>query len=414
MNIIIHRGSNQIGGACIEIKSNDTRLIFDIGEELPDVFNPLKEKSDLDVEDLFVKSEETNNKIDGVFISHNHGDHIGMLKNVKKDIPIYVGEISAKVHNTICKFISDKNIITTKTFLENQKTIHIKDFKITPFLVDHSAYDSYAFLIENNQEKVIYTGDFRQHGSRGELTRRLSSNINAHKPDILVIEGTNLYKNDFIAETEDELSNRVVDFIHKINGNVFVLQSTTNIDRIKEIYKASIKTNRILIIDIFSAHILSNIPDDELKNLKIFYPYWLRERMFKTGHKDLMFKYSTRKISNEELKNRQDLIILIRENMKFDVEKRMNYIESGLIYSKWEGYKEADKTKALIDFFNKNNLKTESIHTSGHADVLTIKEFVNNIDPKNIIPVHTETPEKYKELFGVKAILLDDKEIFEL
>jgi ribonuclease J len=414
MKIIIHRGSNQIGGTCIEFRSVEARLIFDIGEELPDVFNPLKKKSDLDVDDLFVKSKETNNKIDGVFISHNHGDHIGMLKNVKKGIPIYIGEISAQVYNTICKFISDKNEITTKTFLENQKTIQIKDFKITPFLVDHSAYDSYAFLIENNQKKVIYTGDFRQHGSRGELTRQLSSNINAHKPDILLIEGTNLYKNEFIAETEDELSNRAVDFIRKISGNIFVLQSTTNIDRIKEIYKASIKTNRILVIDIFSAHILANIPDDDLKYLKIFYPYWLRERMFKTGNKDLMFEYSNRKISNEELKNRQDLIILIRENMLFDVEKRMNYIDGGLIYSKWEGYKETDKTKSFIDFFNKNNLKTESIHTSGHADVLTIKEFVNNIAPKNIIPVHTETPEKYKELFGNKTILLNDKDIFEL
>jgi len=414
MEITIHRGTKQIGGTCIEIKSDEARIIFDIGEELPDVFNPSKISTDLDVADLFIKSKETNNKIDGVFISHNHGDHIGMLKNVKQDIPIYIGEISAQVHNTICKFISDKNTITTNTFLENQKTIQIKDFKITPFLVDHSAYDAYAFLIENNQKKVIYTGDFRQHGSRGKLTKQLSSNINAHNPDILLIEGTNLYKNDFIAETENEVSERAVNFMNKINGNVFVLQSTTNIDRLKEIYKSSIKTKRTLIVDIFSAHILENIPDDELRNIKIFYPYWLRERMFKTGQKDLMFKYSNRKISNEELKNRQDLTILVRENMLFDIKKRINYQESGLIYSKWEGYKEVEKTQVFIDFFIKNKLKIESIHTSGHADVLAIKDFVKNINPKKIIPVHTETPEKYKELFNDIVILLDDKNSFKI
>ncbi len=326
MEIIIHRGTKQIGGTCIEIKSNEARLIFDIGEELPDVFNPSKIKNDLDVADLFIKSKETNNKIDGVFISHNHGDHIGMLKNVKKDIPIYIGEISAQVHNTICNFISDKNTITTNTFLENQKTIQIKDFKITPFLVDHSAYDAYAFLIENNQKKVIYTGDFRQHGSRGELTKQLSSNINAHNPDILLIEGTNLYKNDFVAETEANVSERAVNFMNRVTGNVFVLQSTTNIDRLKEIYKASVKTNRTLIIDIFSAHILANIPDSKLKDLKIFYPYWLRNRMFKAGQKDLMFKYANRKISNEDLKSRQDLTILIRENMLYQVYYDISFI----------------------------------------------------------------------------------------
>jgi ribonuclease J len=57
MDIIIHRGSKQIGGTCIEIRSDKTRLIFDIGEELPDSSNPEKVKTKLSVDDLFVDSE---------------------------------------------------------------------------------------------------------------------------------------------------------------------------------------------------------------------------------------------------------------------------------------------------------------------------------------------------------------------
>ena len=45
MEIIIHRGAKQIGGSCIEICSDQTRLIFDIGEELPEISNPEKDKS---------------------------------------------------------------------------------------------------------------------------------------------------------------------------------------------------------------------------------------------------------------------------------------------------------------------------------------------------------------------------------
>lgn len=37
MNIAIHRGQNQIGGNCIEVSSNNARIIFDIGDELPEV-----------------------------------------------------------------------------------------------------------------------------------------------------------------------------------------------------------------------------------------------------------------------------------------------------------------------------------------------------------------------------------------
>ncbi|MDK2801679.1 MAG: ribonuclease [Clostridiales bacterium] len=34
MNIIIHRGTHQIGGSCIELSTQNTRIIFDVGQEL--------------------------------------------------------------------------------------------------------------------------------------------------------------------------------------------------------------------------------------------------------------------------------------------------------------------------------------------------------------------------------------------
>lgn len=54
MEIIIHRGAKQIGGTCIEIRSDQTRLIFDIGEELPETNKPEKVKTRLSVDDLFI------------------------------------------------------------------------------------------------------------------------------------------------------------------------------------------------------------------------------------------------------------------------------------------------------------------------------------------------------------------------
>ena len=34
MKIIIHRGSHQIGGIAVEIKTDSTRIIIDMGDEL--------------------------------------------------------------------------------------------------------------------------------------------------------------------------------------------------------------------------------------------------------------------------------------------------------------------------------------------------------------------------------------------
>ena len=106
MEIIIHRGAKQIGGTCIEIRSDRTRLIFDIGEELPEINKPEKVKTKLSVDDLFVDSESTDKKIDGIFISHNHGDHIGLFETVSNDIPVFLGKTALDIQNIIFDFIS--------------------------------------------------------------------------------------------------------------------------------------------------------------------------------------------------------------------------------------------------------------------------------------------------------------------
>lgn len=46
-----------------------------------------------------------------------------------------------------------------------------------------------------------------------------------------------------------------------------------------------------------------------------------------------------------------------------------------------------------------------SIHTSGHASVKTMKFLVNELQPKRIIPVHTNYPEAFHELFGVFSVV---------
>jgi len=35
-------------------------------------------------------------------------------------------------------------------------------------LIDHSAYDSYVFLIEAEGKRLVYSGDFQGHGRKGK------------------------------------------------------------------------------------------------------------------------------------------------------------------------------------------------------------------------------------------------------
>ncbi|OFX38807.1 MAG: hypothetical protein A2X08_08830 [Bacteroidetes bacterium GWA2_32_17] len=414
MVIIIHRGTNQVGGSCIEVYTEQARIIFDVGEELPDKFQPEREKKLLIVDDLFVNSKTTDRKIDGIIISHNHGDHIGLIDSTREDIPLFIGKTSADVHNTICDFTSKGEKIKPYKYLEHEKSFNIKDIEITPFLIDHSAFDSYAFMIESNDKKVLYTGDFRRHGAKGKLTEWFYKNPKTHNANVLLIEGTNLYKENYIAETEIHLGKRAEEFMQQTKGNVFVLQSSANIDRLVEIYKAAKHTKRLFLVDIFTANILAQMPDSipntkTFKDVKVFYPYWLTQHLFKEENKNsLANKFAKYKLEKSELKQRTDLCVLVRENMLSDIEKRMNYSESSVIYSKWEGYKTDEKVETFLNFFKKNNCAIESIHTSGHADTNTINDFIKYSKPKKIIPVHTETPEIYVKLFGDIVVEIKD------
>jgi ribonuclease J len=73
----------------------------------------------------------------------------------------------------------------------------------------------------------------------------------------------------------------------------------------------------------------------------------------------------------------------------------------------WEGYKSDHSTRRLLEFLEGKGMKIVSIHTSGHADVQTLKKVVESLRPKRIIPIHTFHPGAYVEL-GAGVLQMSD------
>ena len=90
------------------------------------------------------------------------------------------------------------------------------------------------------------------------------------------------------------------------------------------------------------------------------------------------------------------------------MEKDLDHIQDlkggNFIYSMWEGYLQKKRTQGFIKYFEDKNFRVHHIHTSGHADVETLKQFVNAINPKNIVPIHTFHAEWESE----KSSILDN------
>ncbi len=140
-----------------------------------------------------------------------------------------------------------------------------------PHLIDHSAFDAYALLIEVAGKSVLYSGDFRAHGRKAVLTERLMSNP-PKDLDVLIMEGTNLPYAGATPKstaTEAQLEEDFVRLFKESKGRVFVSWSSTNIDRTVTLYRACKRSGRVLVPDLYCMLVLmrlgefANIPQPD-------------------------------------------------------------------------------------------------------------------------------------------------------
>jgi len=378
MIIHIHRGQNQIGGSIIEITDNKTRLFFDIGinlEENEEVEVP-------QIEGLFYGS--TN--CDGVFISHYHADHIGLTEELLRDIPVFMGERAYKVISAAADY-REKELSFKPKYICDKKKIVIGDFTITPFLCDHSAYDSYMFLVENAGNKVLYTGDFRANG-RLEFEQLLD---NIPMVDALVIEGTTLTRENQENVQEEMLEQIAVDYIKDKDGPVFIMMSAQNIDRLITAQNIADKTGRVILEDIYTAQIAkaSGVLSE-------------KARVFMTGgdkQYERLQEFRDVKIGKHEI-SKTSFLMCIRQSMKNYLSKLselVNFENGVLFYGMWKGYMEQPELHEFLDFMHSKGVKVHVLHTSGHADANTIEKIIEKTRPNMIIPVHTENAEWFRK-----------------
>ena len=144
-------------------------------------------------------------------------------------------------------------------------------------------------------------------------------------------------------------------------------------------------------------------------------PYWLTRRMLKTDHKEYIYQFTKFKILRKEItKTPGKYVMIVRPSMKSDLERIAGIDGGNIIYSLWEGYLKKDYTYSFIDYLKKRNFTLHVIHTSGHADIPTLKEFVTAINPKQIIPIHTFAGDQYKNIFNCPILELMDEQLLKV
>jgi len=434
MKFKIHRGTNEIGGSCIEVWTKNTRILLDFGMPLVEKdgkefnFNKYKSLSSKElvekgilpnIKGLYDNSKEL---IDGVIISHPHQDHYGLTNYINDKVPYFLGEATHKLIELNNLFTPQEIYLKNINYFEKEKAFKIGDILITPYWTDHSAFDAYSFLVEANGKSIFYSGDFRSHGRKAKVFYWFTHNA-PKNVDYLLLEGTTISRSNKPFKTETEIENELVE-VFKQQGKInLIYTSGQNIDRITSIYKACKRTNKIFVVDVYVAKVLKELskyakipyPSKDFSNIKVIYSRYTSNRLSKGGNKNILYQFKNFKITKEEISNHfENIVMIVRPSMQIDLEK-INRIEGGnLIYSMWEGYLKKLNTSKFVNSLINRKFKVLKIHISGHADTNTLKKMVNAINPKKIVPIHTFEGNKYKEIFNTQIEELKDGQMIEI
>lgn len=431
MHFKIHRGTQEIGGSCVEIWTDTTRILVDFGMPLVERdgsefdFNKYKNLSP----DELIKSgvlpdvkgvySDDNILIDAILISHPHQDHYGLYKFINPTIKCYLGRATQKLIEINNLFTPQNTVIHNPMYFEKEQAFKIGDITITPYWADHSAFDSYSFLIESGGRNIFYSGDFRGHGRKSKVFRWFTHNA-PQNVDYLLLEGTSLGRDSKPFKSETCIEDELVELFNVKGKSNLVYTSGQNIDRIVSIHNACIRTDKTLVVDVYVASILKELspfakipyPSDNFKNLMVIFPYYTSKRLAKEGNKNILYQFKNFKISKKEISNQPDkYVMIVRPSMQKDLENITGLEGGNLIYSMWEGYMKKANTKKFLQYLETRKFTTHSIHTSGHADIDTLKKMVEAIKPKNIVPIHTFNAGDYSKIFNCPVTLLKDGEI---
>lgn len=379
----ILRGQDKIGENLIEFTYGDTKILVELGKAL-DGGNELSE----------IEQTVLQTKYDAVIVSHYHADHAGLIE-YKTDCPIFIGRGAYRIVKAMSEY-HGKALASNIATYRNGKAFTVGGIKITPYLCDHSAFDSYMLLFEAGGKSILYTGDFRFHGRKnsGELLSRLPKKV-----DTLICEGTNI-GNGKPCFSESELENKFVEIMRSNNNPVFVLQSGTNIDRLVSVYRASKRSGRILYEDNYTALIASaaggKIPRPDIFNdVVTFTPVPVRGK-----RKDMFLEFDNKLGLDKIASGTRRFTMTVRPSMLGYMRKLSEKIDlSGatLIYSMWNGYKQNEDMAEFLSAVKSLGMIVVDLHTSGHASAEDIELLKKTVLADEYVTVHTH-PKQFVHL----------------
>ncbi|HUT17107.1 MAG TPA: MBL fold metallo-hydrolase [Acidobacteriota bacterium] len=418
--LTFYGGVDEIGGNKILLQDRDTRVFFDFGMSFamkkqfysPPFLSPRSEKS---LQELGIlpqitgvyKFDQSPPEVDAVFISHGHLDHCAYLSFIKREIPVYCGETTQIILQALSEIrradlefsVSD---IEFKAFRTGKKIV-VDSLEVEPFHVDHSVPGAYGFVIHTSNGTVAYTGDFRDHGAKPEMTRDFVENAKKAKPTAIITEATNM--TGATVSSEAEVEGKLNNIVAGADGIVLADFGYSDVDRLNSFFHIVKKNQRCLAVSLKQAYLLDALRKD--KGLRVpalddesMLIFRKSQKRFDKWESQLIERYDKQnKIFDVfEVSKQQCKVILALSFYDFEeLVPLQPAAGSCYVLSASEPFNEEMEIdyERLVNWLRHYGLPQYHVHVSGHIMPLQLKATLKEINAKRIFPVHTESADLF-------------------
>ena len=128
------------------------------------------------------------------------------------------------------------------------------------------------------------------------------------------------------------------------------------------------------------------------------------------GHTDWFKKLGRGAITAEEIaRTPERFVVLFRQSMREGLFGRQLPQRTTCIFSYWPGYLSEPRLQLLDQEVKAAVGRMLKRHASGHAHPDDLRRFVEDVNPRRLVPVHTTSPETWARWWPTTKIAEDGK-----
>ena len=153
------------------------------------------------------------------------------------------------------------------------------------------------------------------------------------------------------------------------------------------------------------------------EQMKVYFPPHLTDRLTERNQERYIYSLNPKqnKASYDDFLGSPEKYVMLVRPTVLTYLQRIKAAHIRLIKSIWGGYWDEPNTERFRSWVEEHCEAVKDIHSSGHADTKSLQRIVEHIRPQTIIPIHTDSPSSFGELFSENHILyLSDNRSIEL